>query len=66
VCKGYVLPDEPDLADAEMQRLVDTVKGLGSLLAHHYEHEVVLPISSPTAVVPSSDSKGGILPPPTS
>jgi hypothetical protein len=30
VCEGYVLPDEPNLADAEMRRLVDAVEGTGS------------------------------------
>lgn len=44
VCKGYVLPDEPDLTDAEMQGLVDVVEGPGSSLARHFEAEVVPPI----------------------
>jgi hypothetical protein len=65
VCKGYVLPDEPDLTDAEMLGLVDVVEGPGSSLARHFEAEVVPPIPSPAAVVPPSDSKGGVLPPPT-
>jgi hypothetical protein len=29
VCEGYVLPDEHDLAEAEMQRLNDAVEGPG-------------------------------------
>jgi hypothetical protein len=63
VCEGYVLPDEPDLADAEMRRLVDAVEGPGSLLAHHFEAEVVLPAPSPTVAVPPGDTGGGVLPP---
>jgi hypothetical protein len=66
VCEGYVLPDEPDLVDAEMQRLVDAVEGLESLLACHFEAEVVPTIPSSAATVPPVDSEGGILPPPTS
>jgi hypothetical protein len=63
VCECYVLPDEPDLADAEMQRLVDAVEGPGPSLACHLEPEVVLPAPSSTAVVPPSDTGGGVLPP---
>jgi hypothetical protein len=33
VCEGYVLPDEPELADTEMRRLTNAVEGLGSSLA---------------------------------
>jgi hypothetical protein len=66
VCEGYVLPDEPNLTDTEMHRLVNAVEGPGSSLARHFEAEVVPPILSPVAAVPPSDSEGGILPPPTS
>lgn len=30
-CEGYVLPDEHNLAEAEMQRLTDVVEGPGSV-----------------------------------
>jgi hypothetical protein len=52
VCEGYVLPDEPELADAEMWRLANTVEGPGTSLAHHFKAEAVPPPPSPTAVVP--------------
>jgi hypothetical protein len=64
VCEGYVLPDEPDLADAEMRRLVGAAEGPGSSLARHFEAEVVSPTPSPT-VVPPGDAEGDVLPPPT-
>jgi hypothetical protein len=35
VCEGYVLPDKPELAD--------TIEGLGTLLARHFEVEAVPP-----------------------
>jgi hypothetical protein len=31
VCEGYVLPDEPELADAKMRWLTNVVKGQGLL-----------------------------------
>jgi hypothetical protein len=65
VCECYVLPDEPDLADAKMRRLVHAVEGPGPWLACRFEAEVVLPAPSPTVVVPPSDTGGGVLPPPT-
>jgi hypothetical protein len=43
VCEGYVLPDELELADAEMRRLNDAVEGPVTLLAHHFEVEAVPP-----------------------
>jgi hypothetical protein len=58
-------PDEPNLADAEMRRLVDAIEGPGSLLARHFEAEVVPPSPLPTAAMPTGDTGGGILPPPT-
>jgi hypothetical protein len=51
VCEGYVLLDEPELADAEMRRLNDAVEGPGTSLARHFEVEAVPPPPSPTAVV---------------
>lgn len=63
VCEGYVLLDEHNLAEAEMQRLTDAVEGPRSALASHFEGEVILPALSPAAA-PPSDSKGGALPPP--
>jgi hypothetical protein len=47
VCEGYILSDEDDLAEAEVQRLTDVVKGLGSVLEHHFEEEVVPQMSPP-------------------
>jgi hypothetical protein len=59
VCEGYVLPDEPKLADAEVRRLTNAFEGLGSSLARHFEAEVVPPLPSPPAAVPPAG------PPPT-
>jgi hypothetical protein len=28
VCEGYILPDEDDLAEAEVRRLTDVIEGL--------------------------------------
>jgi hypothetical protein len=64
VCEGYVLPDVPDLANAKMQRLTDADEGPRSVLARHFEAEVIPPALSTVAVVPPGDSKGGTLPPP--
>jgi hypothetical protein len=47
VCEGYILSDEDDLANAEVRKLVDVVKGPGSALARHFEEEVVPPVSPP-------------------
>jgi hypothetical protein len=52
VRKGYVLPDKPELAAAEMRTLNDTVKGLGTSLARHFEVEEVPPPPSPTSIMP--------------
>lgn len=52
LCEGYVLADEPELADAEMRRLNDVVEGPRTSLARHFEVEAVPPPQSPTAVVP--------------
>jgi hypothetical protein len=52
VYEGYVLLDEPKLADAKMRRLIDVVEGLGSSLACHFEAEPVSPPLSLTATVP--------------
>jgi hypothetical protein len=45
--------------------MVDAVKGLGSLLARHFEAEVVPPAPSPTAAMLPNDTGGGVLPPST-
>jgi hypothetical protein len=50
----YILPNEPNLVDTEMQRLVDVVERPRSLLARHFKAKVGPPASSPTAVVPPS------------
>jgi hypothetical protein len=55
VCDGYMLPNEPELATAEMQRLNDVVEGPRTSLAHHFKVEVVPPPSLPTAIVPLQD-----------
>lgn len=49
VCKGYIMPDEADLAEAKVRRLTDIVEGPGSALARHFEEEVVLLVSPPGA-----------------
>jgi hypothetical protein len=59
VFDGYVLPNEPKLATAEMRRLNDVVKGPGTSLARRFKVEVVPPPLSPTAAA----SPAG--PPPT-
>jgi hypothetical protein len=41
VCDGFVLLDEPELAAAEAQRLMDAVEGPGALLARHFEDEAL-------------------------
>lgn len=52
VCDGYVLPDEPELATAEVQRLNDVVEGSGTALARHFEVEVEPPPPSPIVAEP--------------
>jgi hypothetical protein len=59
VCDTYVLPDEPELAAAEAQRLIDAVEGPRTLLACHFEVEVSPLPPSPTATEPLAG------PPPT-
>jgi hypothetical protein len=59
VCNDYVLPDEPELATTEAQRLNDAVEGLGTLLAHHFKVEVVPPPPLPAGAEPPAG------PPPT-
>lgn len=69
VCKGCVLSDERDLVKAEMQRLTNTVEWSGSVLAIHFEDEVVSPVSSPpvgsysAAVPPDALEVDALLPP---
>jgi hypothetical protein len=41
VCDGFVLPDKPELAAAEGQRLMDVVEGPRTLWARHFEDEAV-------------------------
>jgi hypothetical protein len=52
VCDGYMLPDEPELAAAEAQRLIDAIEGLWTLLARHFKVEVLPLPSSPAAAEP--------------
>jgi hypothetical protein len=59
MCECYVLPNKCELADTEMRRLTDAVEGPRSLMARHFEVEVVPPPPSSTAVVPPAG------PPPT-
>lgn len=68
VCKGYILPDEDDLAEAEVRRLTDVVEGLGSAPVRHFEEEVVPPVSPLSAgsysdVVSLDDAEGDTSPP---
>jgi hypothetical protein len=61
VCKGYILPDEDDLIEAEVRSLTDVVEGLGLALACHFEDEVVPLVSTPPVgfyfvVVPPDDT----------
>jgi hypothetical protein len=37
VSDDYILPDEDDLAEAEVWRLADVVKRPGTVLARHFE-----------------------------
>ena len=52
VCEGYILPDESELADAEMRRLTNTVEGLWTSLARHFEAEAIPLPQSQSAIVP--------------
>jgi hypothetical protein len=68
VCEGYILPDEDDLAEAEVQRVADVVEGSGSVLARHFEEYVVPPVSPPnvgsySAATPPDDAEGVVSPP---
>jgi hypothetical protein len=63
MCEGYVLPNKHDLVEAEIQRLVDAIKGSGSTQARYFEGEVIPPVLSPAAAAPPCDSEGGALPP---
>ena len=45
VSEGYVLPDEDDVAEVEVQRLADAVEGPGTTLALNFDDEVVPPVS---------------------
>lgn len=67
VCEGYILPDEDDLAEAEVRRLTDIIEGLGLALARHFEKEVASPVSpasvgSYSAAMPPNDAKGAASP----
>jgi hypothetical protein len=68
VCEGYILPDEDDLAEAEVRRLSDVVEGLGSALVRHFDEEVVPPVSplsagSYSVMVSLDDAEGDTSPP---
>jgi hypothetical protein len=49
VWEGYILPDEDDLVEVEVQRLTDVIEGPSSALAHHFKEEVV-PLVCPPGV----------------
>jgi hypothetical protein len=55
VFDGYVLPDEPELAAVEAQRLIDVVEGLGTFLARHLKDEVLPLPPSPAAAKPLAE-----------
>jgi hypothetical protein len=59
VCDSYVLPNEPELATSKAQRLNNAIEGLGTLLARHFEFEVVPP------PLPPDDAEPLAGPPPT-
>jgi hypothetical protein len=48
VCEGYILHDEDDLVEAEVQRVADVVEGSGSALARRFKEDVVRQCFHPT------------------
>jgi hypothetical protein len=67
VCEGYILPDEDDLAEAEVWRLADIVERSSLKLARHFKAKVVPPVSpldagSYSAVTPPDDAEGAVSP----
>jgi hypothetical protein len=68
VREGYILPNEDDHVDMEVRRLANVVERPGAALAHHFEEEVVPPISplsarSYSAATPLDDAEGAASPP---
>lgn len=64
VSKGYILPDEDDLAEVEVRRLADVIKRPGAALACHFEEEVVpLGVGSYSTAMAPDDAKGATSPP---
>lgn len=49
VSDGYVLPEDEDAAEAEVQRLEDIAEGPGATLASYFNEEVVPSVSPPGA-----------------
>jgi hypothetical protein len=67
VSESYILLEGDDLAEAEVRRLTDVVEGPGSVLASHFEEEVVplvslLDIGSYSVVTPRIDVEGAASP----
>jgi hypothetical protein len=67
VSESYILLEGDDLAEAEVWRLTDVVEGPGSVLASHFEEEVVtlvslLGVGSFSAVMPRIDAEGAASP----
>jgi hypothetical protein len=67
VGKGYCLPDEEEVALAEVQRLDAAIEGPSAALASSFEVEILPPVS-PSVAVPDSAEGGndaeGAAPPP--
>jgi hypothetical protein len=42
VAEGYILPNGDELAEAKVRRLTDVIEGPGTMLACHFEEDVVL------------------------
>jgi hypothetical protein len=67
VSKGYCLPDEEEVALAEVQRLDAAAKGPGAALASFFEVEILPPVSpsevGPDPTVGRNDTEGAAPPP---
>jgi hypothetical protein len=67
VSEGYCLPDEEEVALAEVQRLDAANEGPGAALASFFEVEILLPVSPsearPDSAVGRSDAEGAAPPP---
>jgi hypothetical protein len=67
VSEGYCLPDDEDVALAEVQRLDAAAEGPGMALASFFEVEILPPVSpseaGPDSAVGRNDAEGAAPPP---